>query len=138
LGIRIERKSLPDFCGTMSGRKVEYANKKKAARIDSSLDRFDRELARAKEAGLYVVMMVEADINDANSIGYLPQTKHVKASASYILHNLRELLVKYPLTFQAIFVAGRTEMVRVMSKVFELGEQVKSTDLQFALEEGRL
>ena len=138
LGIRIERKSLPDFCGTMSGRKVEFKNKKKAARVDSSLERFDRELARARDAGLYVIMLVESDINDVNSIGYLPQTRHVQASASYILHNLRDLLVKYPLTFQALFVAGRPEMVRVMMRIFQLGLQVKTTDLQFATEEGRL
>ena len=138
LGIRIERKSLPDFCGTMSGRKVEYANKKKQNRIDSSLERFDRELARAKEANLYVVMMVESDINDAQSIGYLPQTRHIKASASYILHNLRDLLIKYPLHFQVLFVKGRIEMANKLLRIFQLGDQVKRIDLQYAHEEGRL
>ncbi len=85
-----------------------------------------------------MVMMVESSITDAQSIEYLPQTKWVKASSAYLLHNLRDLLVKYPLHFQCVFVEGRIEMARAMLRVFEMGHQVKSCDLQFAYEEGLL
>jgi hypothetical protein len=138
--VRIERKSIGDWCGTMSAKKVARKGGKKGTgpHEDSALQRFERELDRAVEANLYVVMMVESNINDAQSIGYLPQTKWVKASSSYLMHNLRELLVKYPLHFQCLFVDGRTEMARVMLKIFEMGEQVKTCDLQHAYEEGRL
>ena len=139
-GLRIERKGLSDWCGTMSGKKVARKGGKKGtgAHEDSSLQRFERELDRAVGAGLYVVMIVESNINDAQSIGYLPQTKWVKASPSYLMHNLRGLLVKYPLHFQCLFVNGRAEMARVMLKIFEMGQQVKTCDLQYAYEEGRL
>lgn len=136
-GVRIERKSLSDFCGSLSGRKQTRKGKTKTTEW-SNLERFDRELARASEAGLHVVMMVESNINDAQRFDYLPQTKWVKASPSYILKNLRDLLVKYPLSFQVVFVDGRAQMAAKMLRVFELGGQVRETDLQFALEAGHL
>lgn len=138
IGIRIERKSLSDFCGSLSGRKTAYQNKKKATRIDSSLERLDRELTRAQEANLYVIMVVESDINEAQSFNYLPHMKHIKASPSYIFKNLRDLLVKYPLNFQVLFVSGRVEMAEKIIKIFQLGDNVKKIDLQLAYEQGRI
>jgi len=134
LGVRIERKSLADWCGTLSGRKVTHED----GTEDSPFARFDRELARAAAANLYVVMMVESPINHAQAFNKLPQTRWIKASPSHVLHNLRALLVKYPLTFQCVFTDGRIEMARVMMKVFQLGAQVRTIDLQYQLEEGNL
>lgn len=136
-GVRIERKSLSDFCGTLSGRKQTRTGKTKSTEW-TNLERFDRELARATEAGLYVVMMVESNINDAQSFDHLPQTRWVKASPAYIFHNLRELLVKYPLSFQVVFCDGRKVMADKMIRVLSLGAAVRTTDLQYALEEGLL
>lgn len=136
VGVRIERKSLVDFCGTLSTRPILDEHKRPTGQ--TPLKRFDAEIARAVEAGLYVVMMVESDINDAQRFDYLPQTKWVKASPAFIMHNLRDLLTKYPLTFQVVFVAGRREMEAKVPRVFELGAQVRSIDLQWALEQGLL
>jgi hypothetical protein len=140
IGLRIERKSLSDFCGTLTDRKVarKGGRKGKGATEDSSLQRFDRELARAQEQNLYVVMMVESPIADAQRFDYLPQTQWVRASPAYLLHNLRTLLHRYPLTFQCLFVDDRDEMARIMVKLFEMGDKVKTTDLQYAVEEGLL
>ncbi len=139
-GVRIERKSLADLCGTLSDRKVTRKGGKRGdgTTEDSALQRFDRELARAQEGGLYVVMMVEADISSAQAFNKLPQTRWIKASPSHIMHNLRELLAKYPLTFQALFCDGRVEMARVIPRVFQLGQQVRTVDLQYRLEQGEL
>ena len=132
-GVRIERKSLSDMCGTLSGRQM--ARKDGA---DSAFNRFDRELARAKEANLYVVMIVESDINEAQSFNYLPHMKHIKASPSYLMHNLRELLSKYPLSFQTLFVSGRVEAAKKLIRILQLGAQVETIDLQMAYEKGEL
>lgn len=121
-GIRIERKSLNDMTGTLS----------------KGLDRFDRELARAQEANLYVVMMVETNITEALSFDYLPHMRWVKASAAHIFKNLRDLLIKYPLHFQCVFVDGREEMARAVVRIFEMGDQVKVCDLQDLYERGGL
>ncbi len=136
-GIRIERKSLGDFCGTLSGRKQTREGKTVTTEWNN-LERFDRELERATAQNLYVVMMVEAHINDAQRFDYLPQTKWVKATPSYIFKNLRDLLVKYPLTFQVVFIDGKREMAAKMMRVFELGAQVREVDLQWTYEEGLL
>lgn len=121
-GIYIERKSLNDYCGTMSKGNV----------------RFRKELERATKRGHYIVMLVEATISDSQSLEYLPHTKHVKASSIYIAKQLRDLLVDFPFSFQVVFVDGRIEAAQKLIKIFELGVQVKSIDLQNAYEKGLL
>ena len=128
LGIYIERKSLSDFVSTLS------KNKNKTG----GLERFDRELARAKEIGVYVIMVVESNINDALTFNYLPHMKYAKAQPSFIFKNLRDLLTKYPLNFQVIFTEGRKDFATKMIKIFELGNQVKTVDLQYRIEQGEI
>ena len=128
-GIYVDRKSLGDFCGTMSGRKIARVKSE-----DSNLARFDRELARATDKNHYIVMLVEENINNALGFDYLPHMKHVKASPNYIWRGLRDLLNKYPLNFQVIFANGRVDAASKLIKLFELGEQVMRIDLQYAVE----
>ncbi len=133
----IERKSLIDFCGTLTDRQIERVGKTKTT-VDSPLARFRRELDRACDAGLYVVLMVESSITRAQRLDQLPETRHVKASASYLFHNLRDLLVEYPLNLQALFVENRDEMVRVIPRIFSLRDQARTVDLQYRYEKGEL
>jgi len=120
--ICIERKSLGDFCGTMS----------------KGRERFERELDRAVDAGIYVVMLVESPIQAALTYDDkdhpLYYMRHVKASSIFIFHELREILAKYPLNFQVIFADGRIEAARLVKRIFQLGQQVRVIDLQFRLE----
>ena len=132
-GVFVERKSLSDFCGTLSSRKI--ARKKSE---DSSFARFDRELARAFENGHYIVMLVEENINSALGFEYLPHMRRVQASASHIFKNLRDLLVKYPLSFQVVFADGRVDAADKLVKILAMGRQVQRVDLQNALEKGLL
>lgn len=141
MGIRIERKSISDFCGTMTNRKVarKGGHKGEGPTEDSPLNRFDRELARAKDSGLYVVMMIEGSLNTIQSVNYLPQYKWIKASSDYLLHNLRDLLVKYPLTWQVVFIdVTKHTMADKLTRVLEIGVGVKEWDLQAAYERGDL
>jgi len=117
----------------MSGRSVE-----RKAGSDSAYQRFQRELDRAVKENLYVIMMVEANINDAQRFNYLPQTKHVKASPSYVLHQMRDLLARYPNNLQVLFVDGRVEAAKKLTKVLEMGNQVRVIDVQYAYEKGVL
>lgn len=121
-GIYIERKSLADFAGTMSKGNA----------------RFRRELARATKAGHYIVMLVESSISDAQGLNHLPHTRHVKASASFILKQMRDLLTDFPFSFQVVFVDGRIEAAHKVLRIFQLGDQVKSVDLQSRYEKGEL
>ncbi len=123
--IYIDRKSLNDWAGTLSVKGFE---------------RFDRELTRAEQSGSYVVMIVENRIDYAlnyQDLG-LSFMRHVKASPEYLFHQLRTLLAKYPTCFQALFVNGRTEMADKIVKIFQMGNQVRKIDLQYAYEKGEL
>lgn len=132
-GIRIERKGLGDFVGSLNCRKI---TRKKGD--DSSFERFSREMDRAVEAGQYVVMVVESSINDALGFNYLPQMRWSRVSPSHVFHNLRELLVKYPLSFQVVFADGRTEAARLVVKLLTMGMEVKTIDLEYAYQRGLL
>jgi len=132
--IYIERKSLNDFVGSLSSRKIE--RKKKSE--DSSYERIDRELARAVESNSYIIMIVESSIDDALSFNELPWMRHGKASPSHIFKNMRDLLVKYPLNFQIVFANGRADASRKLLRIFQMGEQVKRIDLEYATEKGAL
>lgn len=122
MGVYIERKSLADFAGTMSKGNA----------------RFRRELDRAQTKGHYIVMLVESSINDAQGLNHLPQTRHVKASATFVLKQMRDLLTDYPLTLQVIFVDGRVEAAQKAVKILAMGNQARRVDLQHLYEQGVL
>jgi hypothetical protein len=117
--VYIERKEIGDFAGTLSPK---------------GLVRFEKEIIRAVKSKSYLIMVVEDDIDTCLTFNELPYMRHTKASPSYIFHNLRTLLAKYPLNFQALFVSDRKEMSRVIIKLLGLGEKVKTIDLQYAYE----
>ncbi len=122
LGIRVERKSIGDFASTLS----------------QGFDRFERELQRAVDNELYVVMLVESSMNDTLGFNYLPQMQWTRVTPAHVFKNLRDLLLKFPLHFQVVFVDGREEAAKKIIKIFELGNKVKIVDLQWKLEKGEL
>ena len=128
-GIYIDRKSLNDFVGTLSDRKTRGD--------DSNRDRFSRELARAKEAGAYLVMLVEAPIEHALQFNRISSLSHVKVSPDYIFKNLRDLLHQFD-NFQALFAKDRDEAARAVVRILGAGEIIKKVDLQFIHEKGEL
>ena len=121
-GVYIERKSLNDFCSS----------------VCKGNARLRRELERATKKGYYIVMLVEDTIANAQSIEYLPHTRHIKASSSFIAKQMRDLLTDFPFSFQVLFIDGRIEAAQKLIKIFELGEQVKTVDLQWKYERGEL
>jgi hypothetical protein len=113
--IVFERKSLPDFCSTLSG----------------GLERFTRELERAQESGIYVVMIIENKLQDAMCFNHLPWMKRVKTKATpeFIFHNLRSLIQTFP-RFQPLFVDGRKQAMEYIMKGFLSGDTFTKIDLQ--------
>lgn len=128
-GVYIERKSLNDFIGTLSDRKVRGE--------DSNLARFTRELERAEECGAYLVILVEDTIQRALAFDDLREFHHVKITPDHVFKNLRDLLVRFQ-NVQALFVAGRTEAANAVIKLLSAGQSVKTVDLQHAYEAGKL
>lgn len=150
-GIYIERKSLGDFVNTLSNRKID-----RCSGDDSNFARFTRELERAAEAGAYIVMLVESGINDALGFNFLPQfsrrfgqhfdpktrrmipCEYRGVLPEHIFHNLRELLTRFPLSFQALFVKNREEAAVAVVRLLAAGDSVKQVDLEYAYESKRL
>lgn len=129
-GVRIERKGVGDYWGTFNSRKVDH----KRIATDSARERFERELIRAQEADGYIVMLVEASVADTETY----KSGYGKVGSSHVFKNMRDLLAKYPLTWQVVFADGRTEAASKLVRIFEMGGQVRRVDLQYALEKGSL
>ena len=111
-------------------------------RGESSLDRFTRELERAAETGGYIVMLVEHSLADCLAYNSAPHLKHkfshIKVSPEHIFHNLRALLHQFPLSFQALFVDGRSRAANAVVKLLGAGPAIKRCDLQWLLDSGQL
>ena len=121
--ICIERKSINDFIGTLSG----------------GYERFEREIIRAKEAKSYMIILIEEPLSNAVKFNVLEQIykKGMKVTPEYIFHNVRELIQKYN-HIQFLFVKDREEASEMVKKIFCYGEQIKIIDLQFMYDIGYL
>ena len=112
----IERKSLSDFIGTMSG----------------GLDRFHKEIQKAEEAEAYVVVLVERNLNECSVFNRLPYvSKKIKATPEYIFRNVREIIQKYK-SVQFLFVKGRKEASEITKKILFSKGKCRDIDLQLA------
>lgn len=119
--IYIERKSLPDFIGTMS----------------SGYERFTKEIERIKERNDYLVILIEEKYSNLLGFEYLPHIRS-KCDFTFVSHRFRELISKYPFNIQFICVDGRKEAVRVIQKIYKLDNNINSVDLQYAYNKGEL
>ena len=100
----IERKSIKDFIGTLSG----------------GFERFEKEIKRAEDKSSNLVVLVERSLNECIAFRKLPYvSKKVKATPEFIFSNVRTLIQKYP-NVQFLFVNGREESVRVIEKILSL------------------
>ncbi len=112
----VERKSLNDFIGTMSG----------------GYDRFRREVERAVEQDAYLIVLVERSIEEAMNFNKLPYvSSKVRATPEYIFNRVRSLNQDFK-NIQFLFAKTKTEAVRLTKKIFFCGQAFKTQDLQLA------
>ena len=108
--LAVERKSLSDLYGTLSG----------------GLERFEREIQKAKKLEGYIVVVVEATLNN---MMYQKQ-KFGKASGEFIAHNMRKLLRQYD-NLQFVFCDGREEAKNKTLHILGMNEEACKIDLQY-------
>tara|TARA_B100000959_G_scaffold285084_1_gene358636 strand:- start:1145 stop:2095 length:951 start_codon:yes stop_codon:yes gene_type:complete len=114
--VYIERKSITDFIGTMSG----------------GYERFTKEVERAKADGSDLIVVVEESLTSCLSFNFLPYvSKKIKATPEYIFHNVRQLIQEYD-NLHFLFVKGRPESSRVIEKILLYSSRFKGVDLQLA------
>jgi len=124
----IERKSLSDLIGTLSG----------------GYERLIKEIKRTQEDDAYLVVLVESKFSNAMYFNHRIKSyngekvfKKVKATPEFIFHRIRSLIQKYPY-IQLLFVNGRKESARVVDRIFTCGCAWKRVDLQLAYDLGKL
>jgi len=112
----IERKSITDFIGTLSG----------------GYERFTKEIERAKEENAKLVVIVEENMNNCLNFKFLPYvSKKIRATPEFIFHNVRALLQEHD-NLHFLFVKGRAESSRVIERLFLFASQYNEIDLQLA------
>jgi ERCC4-type nuclease len=129
----IERKAVDDFYGTL-GR---------------NLSRFKRELEKSRDAGAYVVVVVEGSfqsVYDFRNRSFFNKPlreseqrdeKPIVSSPEHVFHGMRNVMEEFN-NVQFLFVADRKEAVRVIEKIFASNCEYKEVDLQYAYDIGEL
>ncbi len=112
----VERKSIQDFLGSVS----------------SGYDRISREFQRAKDNNAHIIVLIESKISNLfgfKHLGYL----HTEASADYILHRTRDLLLKFD-NVQICCVNGRLEAAKFITNLYKLKNDPKTIDFQYMVD----
>lgn len=113
-----ERKSLADLAGTLGG----------------GLERFIRELDKARELGFYIVVVVECLFSDV--LHYTSTNRYSKKmTGAHLTHTIRQLNQSHP-NVQWVFTGTRKRAADIIEKIFRLGEQVRVLDLEFLKDGG--
>ena len=111
----VDRKSETDFKSTMS----------------TGIERFKRELERAKGFSSYVFVVVESSIDDIiknNTRG------PYKSNLSYVWHNMRELTHDYKGHCQFVFSGSREKSEDIIPKILFFGKRLWDVDLQYFID----
>lgn len=111
----LERKSLVDFCGTMS----------------AGFERFKKEVERAANMNSYIITIIEEPLNHLDN---LPE--YVKGSSEFFKTRMKDLCQKYE-NLQFLFVKNRVEMAKIVEKLFRLNNLINEVDVQFYYDSGQ-
>ncbi len=118
--VAVERKSLYDLAGTLT----------------SGIDRFTREVERAAELGIYLVVVTESSFIDA--LEYSPKNSFSqRIGGAYLFNKIRKIMTDYN-NIQFVFSSNRHRSIEMVEKIFRMGEAAKTTDLEFLKDMGLL
>ena len=114
--------SVLDFIGTMS----------------KGFERFSKEVLRANEKNEHLIVIVEATLAKVERFHeWLPFADKIGATSNFAFSRMRKLVQAYP-NLQFLFVAGRERAVKVMTRIFQTGQDYKEIDLELAQSKGLL
>lgn len=112
----IERKELSDWAGVMS----------------KGYKRFEAEIQRAKENNAYIIILIESSYNGIQSINFLPQTRWIKATPTFLFKRARDLYLKFD-NFQMVAGGTRKECIELFNKLIKI-KDIKMFDIQYLLD----
>lgn len=112
-GVYIERKSLMDLAGTLT----------------SGIERFEKEISKAKELGLYLVVVCDEPHIDC--MEYSPANSFAKrVTGAHLFHEIRRLCQKYD-NIQFTFCSDRRRAKQLIETIFRLGNKARNLDIEF-------
>lgn len=110
----VERKSLSDFYSTLS----------------NGFDRFKREIQRAAEDGVYIVVLTECQLKTA----LYAKRRFGLCSGEYIMHHMRQLCREFD-NIQFVFADGKVESAKKTLFILEMADKVRAIDLEYWFEQ---
>jgi len=113
-GVFVERKSLDDFIGTFSRK--------------DNFDRFERELKRAEELGLFLVIVCDSDFEAVASW----KNPHAggRSCGFSALSKMCDFMQQFD-NCQFLFIKKGRDFGEILKKILGIGELAKTTDLQY-------
>lgn len=115
--IFIERKSLTDALGTLSG----------------GFDRFRAEMKRASELKCNVIVVIESEFGHLGSDSYIKRLRFTKVTSEFILKRIRDLLLEFP-NVQIVCANDRKQSANLIEKVFKLDHNPMIYDYQYLID----
>lgn len=116
----VDRKSESDFKSTVS---------------EDNLDRFKRELSRAREQESFIFVVVESDFQQIQKNN--GKNSH-KSNLAYIYHNMRALQMEFKDCCQFVFSSNRKNSEKLIPLLLVHGKKLWNVDLQFYINGGLL
>lgn len=116
----VERKSIFDLAGTLT----------------KGIERFRKEVERAKELGCYLVVVTESSFLD--TFEYSPKNSFSqKIGGPYLLNKIRKFMTEFD-NIQFVFCQNRKRSQEIIEKIFRMGEGAKTADLEYLKDLGKL
>ena len=116
----VDRKSEGDFKSTLS---------------QDNLERFKREMQRAREQSSFIFVVVESDIDQIEKNN--ARASH-KCNLSYIYHNMRAVQNEFKDCCQFVFSGSRENSQKLIPRILFHGRKLWNVDLQFYINQGVL
>ena len=112
----VDRKSASDFIGTLSL---------------GNLERFKREVARARDMDCYLFIVVESDINKIYKYNrWGPHSSNLK----FIYHNMRVIMHEFADSCQFVFAGSREGSEFLIPRILKCGMDLWGVDLQYYID----
>ncbi len=122
----------PELCGSIYFERKEI--KDFISTVTKDIERFKRELQRAKDNNAYVIILVESSLTNTLSFNYLPHVKKfVKISPEAVFHNVRLLIQEFE-NCQFVFVSGRVKAAELVKRILLSNGDIKNYDIQYLID----
>jgi len=115
----VDRKSFGDLCSTVTvGR-----------------ERFERELQRAADLGIYVFVVAETNLYSIKDTNYFSPKRY---NLDYVFHNLKEIQHKFYKNCQFVFSGNRSNSATLIPILLVNGPKLWEVDIQYFVDKGEV